>query len=623
MIEIRKTDDCKEDDKYRLFIDGVLVEQGKVFIENPWERNNIRFSIVADDYKVVQDIIKHSLSDFPRVEYLRLKYISDTSEPIDSVLIYLSREHRKSFKILFGSTPDLSTWNKPYTYAEYCHELSLAIESMNNPDIELNVYKNNDMYIDSFEIGFSFPPVTNLPIDYGIAAHAEVIRRIHKKVIASLSIDKGFPIDNEVLAVKSQARMSQHQTARPIKLKEDESSKYRSEYQLFINGILMEQVSANARGSESLAHPYFEIYTKDKDASKQLAMFSLSEFPPLAGIHLSNYLDELKYLEGEIWIDQVYGENAFTGQFTVRMEFGGNALSEWRESYSFKEYAWEMFKALKAIDNLVEVDLMDSGSSYVNKEHKLEEDGPYYLDLSLEQINKERIQRFSLKFTYSSPKVAIADELKRISNIIRPIHEEIVSSLTSRLSNNSISLSFDFPEEVKVPCQQYLLYFAQFLKDLGVETNTALTQEAGQVLFTVTPDNKEQALDKIRVALEIYLQLATTPVNNITNTKYEVAIQRLAAEIQSLHSRLMLAQAEIQLKDAAIEVKQDIIDRQRLLSGEIMVEALKKVTPQPQSGDAERMFDYVAQNTKGEIENLSVNPSEIFRRLKLLFREKE
>src|SRR5207248_1798988 len=78
---------------------------------------------------------------------------------------------------------------------------------------------------------------------------------------------------------------------------------------------------------------------------------------------------------------------------------------------------------------------------------------------------------------------------------------------------NSVVMSFDFPEEIKVPCEQYLIYFAQFLKDLGVEANTSLTHEAGQVLYTVTPINKHQALDKIYQALNVYLHLSSSPVS--------------------------------------------------------------------------------------------------------------
>ncbi|HYJ88718.1 MAG TPA: hypothetical protein VEW46_21810 [Pyrinomonadaceae bacterium] len=62
--------------------------------------------------------------------------------------------------------------------------------------------------------------------------------------------------------------------------------------------------------------------------------------------------------------------------------------------------------------------------------------------------------------------------------------------------SDSVSALFEFPEEVRLPCEQYLQYFAEFLRDLGVNANTSLVQQAGQVLFTVTPTDQEQALSK-------------------------------------------------------------------------------------------------------------------------------
>lgn len=623
MIEIKKNQDANESEgRYSLFIDGRLVDNGKVFIENPWERDSIRYSIQADDYSAVQDIIKHNLSDFPNIEYLRLKYTFDTLVPIDIVLIYLSRRHRESYKILFGSTPDLSTWNKPYTYAEYCHELSFAIASMNNPDIEFSLYKNNDTYVDSFEIGFSFPQTSTLPIDYGIAAHAEVIRRLHKKVVTTLSASKGFSVDSEGRAVAFTSEKEQHQKAQPIKLERDDNSKHKSEYQIFINGTLMEQVSANARGSESKAYPYFEIYTNDKDASKQLAMYSLSEFPPLASLTLNYDLDPLKYLSrrGQITISQDYEDHSFNGKFSLRMEVGGDALSEWIEPYSFKEYAWEMYKALKAIDNVVEINLFDSGDHYINKKHIPEGDKPYWEELSFEQISINLIQNFSLEFIYSSSKVTIADELARISSIIRPIHEEIVRLITSQNTGQSISLSFDFREEIKVPCEQYLLYFTQFLKDLGVEASTALTHEAGQVLFTVTPTDKHQALDRIYAALRVYLDLPYSPISDSTHG--EIAVQRLQANIHRLKGDLNLAAAEIQAKNATIQAQQFTLEQQRrLLSGEIIIDSLKDVTPKQE--DTDELFDEALAITRYEHKESEVNLQDVISVLRRLVTDKE
>jgi DNA-binding transcriptional regulator LsrR (DeoR family) len=81
------------------------------------------------------------------------------------------------------------------------------------------------------------------------------------------------------------------------------------------------------------------------------------------------------------------------------------------------------------------------------------------------------------------------------------------------LNNESVQLSFDFPKEVRIACEQYLLYFGQFLSDLGVSADTAITHEAGKVLFTVTPTDRDTALEKIREALDTYLQLPSQPLS--------------------------------------------------------------------------------------------------------------
>jgi transcriptional regulator with XRE-family HTH domain len=76
--------------------------------------------------------------------------------------------------------------------------------------------------------------------------------------------------------------------------------------------------------------------------------------------------------------------------------------------------------------------------------------------------------------------------------------EEYVASLITR---------FDFPEEVREACIQYLVYFTRFLKEAGIEATSEVLQKAGQTLFTVTPTDATVALSKIREALDIYLQI--------------------------------------------------------------------------------------------------------------------
>jgi DNA-binding winged helix-turn-helix (wHTH) protein len=181
---------------------------------------------------------------------------------------------------------------------------------------------------------------------------------------------------------------------------------------------------------------------------------------------------------------------------------------------------------------------------------------------------------------------------------------------------NSIEISFDFPPEVKVPCEQYLLYFVQFLKDLGVEATADLRHEAGSVLFSVTPADKETALDNIRTALGTYLQLSTSPVTD--NSIVEIEGQRLAATVDNLRGQIRLSVAEMQLKDATIQAQQVTINR--LLSGDIMLESMKDVTPSMDK-DKEAFFDGTVALTRHNYKGIELNYAQIFRKLRRLFKK--
>ena len=115
------------------------------------------------------------------------------------------------------------------------------------------------------------------------------------------------------------------------------------------------------------------------------------------------------------------------------------------------------------------------------------------------------------------------------------------------------SYTFTFPVEVSSACQQYLVCFASFLRDIGMSATTDIRHtKSGQVLFSVTPTAPEEALDNIREALEVYLRLpAITPVNDF-NPGHEVAILQMQANIDHLRSQLRLAAATIQQQQISI-----------------------------------------------------------------------
>jgi archaellum biogenesis ATPase FlaH len=160
------------------------------------------------------------------------------------------------------------------------------------------------------------------------------------------------------------------------------------------------------------------------------------------------------------------------------------------------------------------------------------------------------------------------------------------------------------------------LYFAKFLKDLGVEAETALTNEAGHVLFTVTPVDETQALDNVRSALDVYLRLPSSPISDVTNES--IAVQRLEANILRLRSDLKLAAAELQAKNTTIEAQRLIIDvKDAMLSGEILVGSVKDVTPHRE--DKEQLIDGLVALSTYENKGVEIYLGEVLRRLKKLF----
>jgi hypothetical protein len=215
-------------------------------------------------------------------------------------------------------------------------------------------------------------------------------------------------------------------------------------------------------------------------------------------------------------------------------------------------------------------------------------------------------------------KLTIDETVQNSTGLVRQIHELTEASLRAKLQEDSVVLKFDFPEEVRVPCEQYLLYFAQFLRDLGVQADTALIHEAGQALFTVTPEDKEQALDNIRAALDVYLHLPSSPVSDAGGN--DIAVLRLNSELQSLQSKLSLARAELQMKDAAIQLQRVTIAQ---LTGEIVFESLKNVTPTPKDKDKEELLGDIVSLVPLKGKGFEVNLPELLRKLKQLFKREE
>jgi hypothetical protein len=324
----------------------------------------------------------------------------------------------------------------------------------------------------------------------------------------------------------------------------------------------------------------FVVDTRDETLSKKVAAHRINEIPEdIKSVTIANpYRIESRFLKApSVTLDR---HQMAVLEWVLDLE-----LKHWKFLYSPEEFINEIGRLLEA--------------------------------KGLRHFQILRDTNLFLRFVIQDKNSTLEAELLKACNQIQSSHDQAITFLSSKHPPHSVAMSFDFPEAVAVPCEQYLLYFAQFLKDLGVEAETALTHEAGKVLFTVTPRDRAEALDKIQSALELYLKLPTNPITD-SGTSESIEVQRLESNILRLRGDLKLAAAEVQAKDATIRAQNLIIDvHTGLLSGEILLKSVRDVTPKPE--DQEDVIPGILALSTYEEKGVRLNLGELLRRLKTFF----
>jgi hypothetical protein len=181
----------------------------------------------------------------------------------------------------------------------------------------------------------------------------------------------------------------------------------------------------------------------------------------------------------------------------------------------------------------------------------------------------------------------------------------------------AVNMAFEFPSAIKSACEQYLLYFVQFLRDLGIEANAEIREQASNVLFSVTPADKEQALGKIREALQLYLELPHIPEFGVVAAQFgDVAVSQLQANVYHLRSQIMLAKAALEMKSAAIAAKDEQI---ALLQERIDLREFQPKRDEKKNEDKEDIVKDIVAVKKYDLKFMEINLPELLRKLKRRF----
>lgn len=157
-------------------------------------------------------------------------------------------------------------------------------------------------------------------------------------------------------------------------------------------------------------------------------------------------------------------------------------------NYYFSHRSWKLpFNIFDFLDvYITELNKCNFNASYDD-----DIDISLYIDIPLDKMKEKTIQTL------------LDDALLEINDCLN----KSIDIILNHNSNNVLSFLFDFPPEYKNICSQYLIWFGEFLKNLGVEANVSTKQEHGRTALIISPEENGELLTKIKELFYRYIDL--------------------------------------------------------------------------------------------------------------------
>jgi hypothetical protein len=368
---------------------------------------------------------------------------------------------------------------------------------------------------------------------------------------------------------------------------------------LFIDGVPSGRVLGTKRGLSS-------VHLSDPASVESLISHRFRDFPASSVSWTIRIQPNVLDCPVELCV-QRKGKRAVEASLHIRLDDG------WKRPYPFAQFKEEFSRILSTrADPGIEVHKLDMASleSLLNELGIAAPGAPQYRDI--EPLDLPHIIFVDWK---PAPPLAsvVRDELSPRLKILRDVSEQAHQSLIIGSRPDSMSVSFEFPEPVKVACEPYLLYFVEFLKQLGIESSADITHDAGHILFAVTPKHSRVALEKLYQALEVYLSLPSSPIGGPDD---DPVVLGLRAQIYHFQGQLKMAQAIIQLQQTTIDAqKLAITQQQRAFGTELLLESIRPVTPTPHQ-DREEVIPGFISVKDHSISGVVIHLPKLFRSLK-------
>lgn len=181
-------------------------------------------------------------------------------------------------------------------------------------------------------------------------------------------------------------------------------------------------------------------------------------------------------------------------------------------------------------------------------------------DISVHDIEPMDSEYIDLYFEYTvSIDSNIGVALEKIKQDLNNANDLAKTKLIETNFSDSVVAKFSFDPIVQNYCTKYLQFFIEFLKDMGISADSSLNRTGSDVLFAITPTNKESSLIKIKEALALYLNLPEFNLGHYDlqhlDPITELKIEKITAEISRLKTDIKLNQALAKYENSTLLIQ--------------------------------------------------------------------
>jgi disulfide oxidoreductase YuzD len=274
-----------------------------------------------------------------------------------------------------------------------------------------------------------------------------------------------------------------------------------------------------------------DFHMENVDHLEKLLQFTILELPSDCSFSYLGFFSSAPFIN----FIHLYN-NEMTDEYFFELSVSINTLN-WNKPFTIRQYS-DLF-------------INEINCSHVDTEFYHEDDASIKVSY---RIKKDE---------YTRPLIEISNELL---SCISKAHIYTETRLLNQNTSEALTKIFDFPSGYENICSQYLMWFGEFLKNLGIEADVHTEPRNGQTALIITPSVESELFGEIEKLFYQYLQfpyVEVIPKQNEMSIQYQHTLLAVKQQVQFLEMQIESKDAIRQNNNATIISLNTTIDTQK------------------------------------------------------------